>query len=98
MMAPADEHGVLEIGLPDVSPVNDVMPVDDPMRAAGKTTAAIPNAQRAPERGGNRPRLPADVERLAGRIIQNRNDAGIAEQPPTGFRGEARAILQRSRE
>ena len=64
------------------------------VRAAGKAAALVAGIQEAAKRGGDSARLAPHVERLAIIIFDQSNDAGVAGQPPGGFRGHRRPVLE----
>jgi hypothetical protein len=65
------------------------MAVDEAaVRAAGEAAATVAGGERAANGRREGPSLPADVEGRPGGVIEDRDDAGIAEEAPGRFRGD----------
>ena len=74
MVVPAEQHQVRQGGLAAVGPVPDVVGVAPAGRApaAGEGAAAVAGDQRPPDRWGDQPGGPADVQRFGVRPEQTR--------------------------
>jgi hypothetical protein len=89
----AERDGVVEAGLAAVEPVADVVGVQVAgVRAAGEAAAmTVAGEERAAERAREEAELSADRERLASAVLEDRDHASVAEEPPRRLRGDAGA-------
>src|SRR5680860_1282423 len=73
-----------------VDPVPDVVGVAHHRwpGAAGEAAVPVAGDQGLPDRGGDQPLGPADVEDLGGATEDGRDDLGVAAHPPDGGGGE----------
>ena len=80
VMPPAERAQILERRRATARPRHDVMTVDDSIRAPREPAAAIPEAQRPTQHGRDRSPAPPDVEHVSAGILDDLDDARIAEQ------------------
>jgi hypothetical protein len=95
VVAPAQEHEVVEIGGATVDPVSDVVAVAPPLGtvAAGITTPAVPGDQPPPDRRGNGAGSPPDIERLGGPLRNDPGDPGITGKSEGGVRRDDAELI-----
>ena len=93
----ADEDEVVQRRIAAVDPVPDVVRVAHHRRspAAGEGAVAVPDDQRRPDRGGDQPLRPSDVEDRAVRIQHPGDDVGVTGQPP--HRGRVEVLSEGGR-
>ena len=83
----AQAYEIGELGLAAISPVFDVMAIDNRIRAARKSATIIAVCQRAANRGWNGSRLAPNIEGLAGLLAEHWHHARVAQKPPRRSRG-----------
>ncbi len=91
----AQEQQVVEAGGSVVDPVDDVVGVAHQGWASTSREAAVLVAgdEGFPDRGGDEPAEPADVEDLAAGAQDDGDDLGVAADPAQGASGEVEAVL-----
>jgi hypothetical protein len=78
-----------------VSPVLDVVSIDEAFEcAAGETAALVARVECPADRGRNGPRPATDAERFALFVLDDCHKTRVAGQSSSGFRGDRGAVLQ----
>jgi len=94
MMEAAQRNQVGRLGLTAIRPVLDVVHVDVAgVAASGESAALVAGGEQTAQRRGDDAGLASDVEWLAVRIFDQRDEAGIACEPSCGGGGDGRAVL-----
>jgi hypothetical protein len=94
VMAPAEQHEVLEARLAAAAPVADVMRIDEePVLTAREAAAAVAPLQRPSYRRRDGAGLPADGERLPV-PFPHTDDRRVAGKPPARLRRERWPIVE----
>ena len=78
VVPPAERAQVLERRRSAPGPRHDVMPVHVPVRAARKTTAPVPEAERSTQQRWDRSPATADVEDVSAGIVDDLDDRRVA--------------------
>src|SRR5687768_754532 len=63
-------------------------------RAAGEAAAAIPRVECPPDRRRDGSRPAPDVQRFPAPVLDDRDQAGVAGEPPRGLGGDRRSLLE----
>src|SRR5262245_62272050 len=94
MVMTTQENQVVDRGRPTVGPVHDVVSVDEPpVHTAWEATLAIAPFERPADCRRNDAGFAADIERLTIARLDHPHDGRIATNPPDGFGGHDRPIL-----
>src|SRR3990172_1729312 len=96
MVATAQDQKVAQLGLAPVDPVLDVMAVEPTaIGTAGEPAAAlVARPQGTADRGGDRAGAAAHVERRAGGVLDDGNQARITGEAAAGLCGNAGAVFE----
>ena len=84
---------VREVGAPAVSPVIEVMRVQEaPLPAAGEAAGPVPGSKGPPERRRHAARLAANRQGPTV-LLEDPDDRGVAGEPTRGLGMQGRAVL-----
>ncbi len=93
VMAPTEQHQVVESRFSTIGPVLDVMRITEAEPTAWEAAAAVPVVQRPPDGWRYCPGSSADIEHGAVGVMRHDHTARITGDAPRRSRGNAYAVL-----
>jgi hypothetical protein len=92
----AHQEGIVDASLTAIGPVVEVMCFDEQsIRATGEPAIAVAMDQRPSERARYRPALARHADRVPVVVLDEPDDAGVAGEPASSLRRDARAVACR---